>query len=103
MEFGTVFASILPTRLRSKTDQPVEAARSGGYQNPSGGKVMKQGSLRLVLESVNPSDKDFKVAQEIKGIMFASDLDSLHRFDEQRMRQSQRWSVSLDSGIAAGL
>ncbi len=62
---------------------------------------MKQGSLRLVLESVNPSDEDFKVAQEILGIMFPSDLDSLRRFDEQKMREEHRRRAYWDSGLSA--
>jgi hypothetical protein len=45
------------------------------------------------LESVNPLDKDYEVAQEIMGILFPNDFDSLLRFDEKRMREEYRWSV----------
>ena len=62
---------------------------------------MKQGSLRLALESVSPADEDFKVAQEIKRILFPSDFDSLLRFDKQIMQKKHRWSVYRESGLSA--
>ena len=62
---------------------------------------MKQGSLRLVLESVNPADEDFKVAQEILGILFPSDLDSLRQYDKQKLRAEHRRSIYWDSELSA--